>query len=115
MLVGDTKSGRLVENTDADVFRFSLAAQEHIILTFDAPDDGMVKLLLDWGNSRVATAQSAKPGERTKLDLMLLPGDYVVTLTPTQVSTGRSAFRVSRDCPFLFSYAHEPNDTISTA
>jgi len=115
MLVGDTKSGRLVENTDADVYRFSLAAQEHIILTLDAPDDGMVKVLLDWGNALVATAQSAAAGERTTLDLVLLPGDYVVTLTPNQTSTGRYAFTVSRDDPFRLSDDQEPNDTIATA
>ena len=46
---------------------------------------------------------------------MLLPGDYVVTLTPNQTSTGRYAFTVSRDDPFRLSDDQEPNDTIATA
>ncbi|HET7055450.1 MAG TPA: VWA domain-containing protein, partial [Thermomicrobiales bacterium] len=115
MLVGETKTGRLVQNTDVDVFRFSLAANEHIVLALDAPDDGTVDLRLDWGNAHVASMASAKPGDRTRLDLMLLPGDYVVTLSPAQVSTGRYSFQVSREDPFAVSDDQEPNDTIATA
>ena len=41
MLLGDSKSGRIVTANDYDVFRFSLAAREHVRIQLDVPDDGI--------------------------------------------------------------------------
>ena len=86
MLLGQTRSGRLVQLNDADYFRFSLAATEHVSLSVIPPADGTIKLALDWGQTRVAAASASEPGETMTLDLILLPGDYLVSLVPSVIS-----------------------------
>jgi hypothetical protein len=113
--VGERKTGRLVEVTDVDVFRFSLAAEEHIRLELDGPEDYTLQLSLDWVSRRIANLSTAAPGESAALDLRLLPGDYTVSLFTRTPGTGRYAIQVLREDPFDISDDQEPNDSIHSA
>lgn len=108
-------TGRLVDATDVDTFRFSLAAPEHISLAMDVPDDAAYRVMVDWGRGRVADGSQSNPGVPINFDLMLEAGDYVITLSPVQVSAQRYALILNREDPFTVSDDQEPNATFATA
>ncbi len=115
MLIGGRKTGRLVDTADLDTYRFSLAAREHVSVTIDSPDDAMIQARVDWGNTRVADGVGGTPGEDIAFDLILEPGDYVITLFANQVSTDRYSLDLARLDPFVVTDDQEPNDTFATA
>jgi hypothetical protein len=115
MLLGDSKSGRVVDSEDADVFRFSLAAREHVRVDLDAPDDAQYRMALGWGTDQISAQSAAEPGDSLEMDLILLPGDYVLTIAANQPSLDRYSLRVLRDDPFQLSDDQEPNDDPATA
>ena len=79
------------------------------------PTTAFSRAMLDWGRERVYDRTSAQPGDDLAMDLMLEPGDYLLTLSNNQPSAERYSLRVLRDDPFLLSDDQEPNNTIATA
>ena len=115
LLLGQTKTGRLVDVSDVDEFRFSLAAREHIAANLAPPSDGSVEMRIYWGPVKVFYGNSANPGDKIAADLILDPGDYTVILTVSQGSTGRYTFTTTREDPFVQKDDQEPNDSPTTA
>ena len=101
LAVDQPRTGRLVMGRDVDVYRFSLAAREHVIIEFVPPADGAATLeLRSDGTSLVSTTEPAI-GEPVVHDLSLEAGDYEVWLRPDPVSESDYALAVRRQDPFL--------------
>ena len=113
--LGQTRNGRLVEQSDVDFYRFSLAAHEHIVLTIDEPTDGTVAANLSWGNTTIVKISGSQPGESLVYDADLEPGDYNIALTPVQTSEGQYHISFKRADPFLLADDQEPNNSIDQA
>ena len=112
--VGETRNGRLAEASDADAYRFFLAATEHLALRIDPPADGAVKFSLDWGTQTLASGTS-DPGQPLVYDAQLLPGDYNLRLTTDMPSEGTYHLALERRDPFTLPADLEPNDTAAQA
>jgi hypothetical protein len=106
--------GRLPRLRDVDVFRFTLAAPERLVLRVTPPEDGAIDLRLDAGGT-VGQRRSPGLGLETVYDVHLPPGDYEASLTPATPSLGRYAFTIERADPFSLAVDQEPNDGPETA
>lgn len=120
---GTDRHGRLATPADVDVYRFSLAAPEHVVITA-VPDDavggdvaagglvlgepqrdadprGLVDMELVSATTSLARAPGTNDGAPTVLDVLLPPGDHEVWLrTGTRGGAGYS-LRLERADPFL--------------
>lgn len=106
--------GRLPRLRDVDVFRFTLAAPERLVLRVMPPEDGAIDLRLDAGGT-LGQRHSSGVGLETVYDVHLPPGDYEVSLTPQAPSLGRYTFTIERGDPFSLGIDQEPNDHPDTA
>ena len=111
--VDEPRVGRLVEVGDADLYRFSLAAPEHVVLRVDPPPDGAVKFSLEGGGTSTAVSNSA--GVPSVYEALLPPGDYAVRLTANPVSEAPYRIALIRGDPFTLPTDREPNDTPAEA
>jgi hypothetical protein len=111
-LIGQERTGRLVEATDADVFRFSVAALDHLLITVTPPEDATIDVRLEGASGPFARLRHQEPGVPLVYDALLQPGDYVLWLTPTErLSTGTYAIAIERKDPFDLADDQEPNGT----
>ncbi len=107
-------TGRLPRAGDMDVFRFSLAAPEHLILHLRPPADSAIDLSLESGG-RVGERHAFGPGAPIDYDVSLPPGDYEVWLRTLSPSQERYTFSIERADSFSFPGDREPNDTRESA
>ncbi len=115
MLVGDERSGRLPLASDTDIYRFSLAAAEHVLIRMAPPPDGAAAYTLSNGNTTFISRRAPETGELMSYDAALPPGDYLITLHPGVASSGRYHLSISRLDPFAIEADQEPNDMASLA
>lgn len=106
--------GRLPRLEDTDVFRFSLAAPEHLRLRTEPPADGSVDLRIEAGGV-VGGRRSPGLGRTTEYEVRLQPGDYEVWLTTTTPSDGRYTFTIDPLDPLTLPADLEPNDDLASA
>ncbi|MFN8620889.1 MAG: VWA domain-containing protein [Chloroflexota bacterium] len=107
--------GRLPNANDNDVFRFTLAADERVILTATPPSDGAVDLEVDQEGQLVSGKRATGVGVPTRLELLLEPGDYEVWVQPSTPSLGRYHLTLERGVPFPVRADEEPNDAADQA
>ncbi|GIW04525.1 MAG: hypothetical protein KatS3mg059_1145 [Thermomicrobiales bacterium] len=98
--LGEVRTGRLVESTDVDRYRFTLAAPEHVLIRVEPPPDGAVTPELLWGSDTMGTPSSVQPGLPYTYDAYLPPGDYQLVLRADQASEGAYRVSVERQDPF---------------
>ncbi len=115
MLVGAERSGRLPLAADADIYRFSLAAAEHIRIGIEPPPDGAIAFGLSNGSTTLTEQRVPQTGEAISYDAALPPGDYVFTLRPGVASSGRYQLSIARLDPFDLAADQEPNDVATMA
>ena len=110
--LGQTRIGRLAQDADADVYRFSLQTTEHVLIHIDPPADGGVAFRLETGSTTVGGERSPALGAPIVYDAMLLPGDYDLWLTPGPTSATPYTLKLERGDPFTTSADQEPNNAI---
>ena len=115
LAIGKSRLGRIVESTDSDVYRFSLAAQEHIAITLQPPADGALVWRLESSGTVIATVRSPVIGEVITYDAELLPGGYEIWVTASTPSSGNYDLKIDRLDPFVLSDDQEPNDNAAQA
>lgn len=113
--LGQTRIGRLAQIADADIYRFSLQATEHVAVQINPPSDGAVAFHLETGGTTVGVDRGPVVGAPIDYNAMLLPGDYVVWLTPSVASPSPYTLKLLRGDPFITSADQEPNDLMWTA
>lgn len=112
--VGDTRTGRL-RARDADWYRFSLTATEHIVVDVDVPEDAAIVLELMAGGQTLAETRGTGVGQDIRYDTILPAGEYAVWLYPTQPSDAAYRLDLRRADPFARAGDLEPNDNAATA
>ena len=115
MLVGGHKTGRVANPADIDLFRFGLAAPEHVTLALDVPPDGAMGLELWERETLIARLADPTVGADVVYDARLEPGDYLVWLRPLTPSEQDYRLSVERGDPFTTDADLEPNDTVLAA
>ena len=115
LLVGGHKTGRVANAADIDIYRFSLAAREHVVLGVDVPDDGAVGMELWERGTLIGRLDDPALGHDLRYDARLEPGDYQVWLRPITPSEGDYRLDVERADPFTTDADLEPNDTVLAA
>lgn len=115
LMMGAVKTGRLADEYDRDVYRFSLAATEHVVIKVQSPSGGRVQTSLQWSGTTVQSSGANADGALTMLDLVLKPGDYSVWLTAAKPSESRYQISIERADPFLLAVDQEPNDSFVEA
>jgi hypothetical protein len=109
---GEPESGRLSNPDDRDLFRFSLAAPEHIRLTVAPPPDGQVQVAL----GRAIVRAAREPGQPVVLETVLGPGEVLVDLAPLVTSDLPYTVGLERLDPFELPADLEPfNNDRATA
>ena len=115
LLVGQARTGRIVQTADVDYYRFSLAALDHVVVRLTAPPDAVLLARVTAGQDELARWDAAEAGEGFAYDGLLAPGDYAVIIGATGSSTGRYELSVERSDPFVLADDQEPNGTTATA
>jgi len=108
--IGSRRLGRLPTTDDADMYRFSVAAPQHIALHLEQPPDARTRLVLRSGRAMIGGIAGRPEGEQLAYDLWLQPGDYLVELRPEAASEGRYELTSERLDPFALRVDQEPND-----
>ena len=96
----------LLPSGDADVYRFFLAAEQHIRLEVIPPEDAQVQIDFDSGIRTV----SSELGAVAMYEGMLLPGDHVVTLKARTSAEGFYQLRLTQLDPLAVPADLEPNN-----
>jgi len=107
--------GRLPSSVDRDVFRFSLAAPERILVQLEPPVDGAVSMRLESGGQVLARRAAVGPGVPLAMEMLLGPGDHEVWLSGDTPSQGRYRLTLERGDPRLARPDEEPNDRFEQA
>ena len=102
------RTGRLPDAADVDVYRFSLAAREHVLIALETPADGGISLGIESAGTSIAELDEAVVGEALAYDAMLEPGDYELWLRPGTVSASPYSLSVQRQDPFTPPAASGP-------
>ena len=113
--MGQVRTGRLDGANDVDVYRFNLAATDHVLIRAQSPADGKLRANLSWYGATVQTVDAAAAGEVDTMDLVLQAGDYSITLNPDAPGEQKYQLSIERADPFLLSVDQEPNNTFQTA
>ena len=101
LAIGQTIIGRLPQASDADIYRFSLSADEHVSIRITPPADGSISYRLNDTDTQVAETQgSPAVGQQQVEDTTLLAGDYELDLYPSVVSPHPYSVSVVREDPF---------------
>ena len=79
--LGEVRTGRLPGPADVDVYRFSLQAQEHVVVHVDPPADGGVRVRLTAGDTELMRVRDPATGQPLVYDVQLPTGDYELALT----------------------------------
>ena len=107
--------GRLPSPVDRDVFRFSLAAAERVVLRLEPAADGAVSMRLETGGQVLARRGSVGPGVPIAMEVLLGPGDHEIWLGADTPSEGRYRLTLERGDPLLVRADEEPNDRYEQA
>ncbi len=100
LAIDHPRTGRLAMRRDVDVYRFSLAAREHVLMELVPPQDGGVALELRSDGTTLVAATDTEPGVPVRHDLWLEAGDYEVWLRPDPVSESDHTLSLTRQDPF---------------
>lgn len=119
MTFGFPRTGLLYEPGDVDVYRFSLAATEHLVLKIEPPADLSIRMDLSetYGPNnrhRIVTGRSLAEGDALEYRALLPAGDYLVELQGdgrNTVSESPYVISLERRNPFDLPADLEPNDT----
>ena len=115
MPVGGERSGRIPLAGDADIYRFSLAAAEHVLIGVEPPPDGAAAFRLSNGSTTLVEQRVPQTGEAIAYDAALPPGDYVIALRTGVASSERYHLSIDRLDPFELRADQEPNDVPTMA
>ena len=108
--IGSRRVGRLPTPSDHDLYRFTLAAPQHIRLELVQPADAATGLRL-WAGDQVAAELADLPvGEGIAYDAWLPAGDHIVELYPEQVSEGWYELKSEQLDPYAPVVDKEPDD-----
>jgi hypothetical protein len=113
--IGELRTGLLLESDDLDVYRFFLAAEEHVAIRIEPPADGAVAFALDWDGTRLARRSRLPVGEPESYEALLQPGDYTVSVRADEVSAAEYRIGLERRDPFALPADLEPNDAPAEA
>ena len=108
-------TGRIGSDADGDVFRFSLAATEHLKLTLDPPPDATFQVY-PFGDAAplLSFRRSASPGAPVEMDVVLPAGDHAFEVLGP-VDEERYRLSLQRLDPFELAADQEPNNEAATA
>jgi hypothetical protein len=112
--VGQLRKGRLTTAEDIDYFRFTLAAPERIRLRIEQPQGGDVEFRLVHGGEQIVRQRASEPGAAIELDLLLEPGDQLLTIWPRQPSEGTYELTTERLGPYGGVVDQERNDDVAS-
>ncbi len=112
--LGDTRTGRL-RARDADWYRFSLAATEHVAVDVDVPDGSATVLVVQTSGQTLGETRGTRVGQDVHYRAILPPGEYALWLYPSQPSEAPYRLDLRREDPFARSGDLEPNDSAATA
>ena len=107
--IGQTRTGKLSTTADIDVYRFSLAAPEHVVIGLTPPPDGAFTMGIESGGSSLLEMDAPVAGQRDEHELLLQPGDYETWLRSAAVSEATYGLSVQRADPFLDPGASLPS------
>ena len=105
--VGGTRIGRLPSDGDMDVYRFSLAAPEHVLLHLQPPPNGEVAMEVTTGGEGLVgklfsiEVPAKGTGEPVVYEGALPAGGYEIRLRPATASTAEYSLRLERGDPFV--------------
>jgi len=105
--IGGERSARLPVAEDVDVYRFSLSASEHVVVTVTPPADGTIGLEVTSGGTSLAQVAPAEASQPVVFDGPLPQGDFEIWLRPETPSAGIYSVRLDRADPFLVGAAGE--------
>ncbi len=109
------KTGRLANAADIDIFRFSLAATDHLTLRVEPGTGGTIGMELWSGDTRLARLLDPVAEVPVVYDALLYPGDYAIWLRPVVTSDADYRLTLERGDPFTAEPDLEPNDTPADA
>lgn len=104
--LGAGRTGRLSGGDDTDVFRFSLSATEHVVLTATPAAGGAIELELTSADTSLGRTAPPDDGGATVFDGLLPPADYEVWVRQDPGPDGMAvgdlgyAIRIERGDPF---------------
>ena len=108
--IGDRRIGRTPGPFDIDIFRFTAAAPEHVVVALSQAPDADIELRLTSGGTQLIRLRAHEPGAPIELDLVLPAGDHEISLVPIVPSPGRYELLTRRADPFRSPDDREPND-----
>lgn len=91
--------GTLASEEDTDVYRFTLANGEHVRIVAEAPADGGLSAMLQWGETRIQWVHG-EVGEAIVGQEWLGPGEYYLHLRAYEPSDNYYQVRLERENPF---------------
>jgi len=108
--LGGKRIGLLTEKSDADYYRFHLAAKQSIQLGLTSPPDGQFKIDLYWDRG-LLKQYGLKKGKSLSTRLELEPGDYFLYLRASITSEAEYELTVKHDTSMATNTDFEPNDS----
>ncbi len=108
--LGGKRIGLLTEKSDADYYRFHLAAKQSIQLGLTSPPDGQFKIDLYWDRG-LLKQYGLKKGKSLSTRLELEPGDYFLYLRASITSEAEYELTVKHDASLATNTDFEPNDS----
>ena len=115
MRLAESRTGRLVQPDDADVYRFSLQNDGHVVIDAAIAADAQVQMDLVSGNVTLVSLSTAAPGDDVTYDAVLPPGDYALWLSARTPSVEPYELTINAVDPFTTPDDAEPNDAAPAA
>jgi Mg-chelatase subunit ChlD len=113
--LGVPRTGRLAQDNDIDINRFTLTAAERLHLTITPPADGSVTWgIFQDGNTEMARERTAAVGVPISEDISLPAGDYELWLEPGTISKGHYTVELDREDPFDPGPSLDANVAVTT-
>jgi outer membrane protein OmpA-like peptidoglycan-associated protein len=114
--VGVPRTGTLPDDTDRDLYRFSLGAPVHAALDVIAPEGADIAVEIEWGYPATRRPAGTTAGGSFHYEAWLEPGDYLVRLR-AEGKSSNSPYRITLSLldPFDLPADLEPNDTPAQA
>ena len=118
---GVTRTGRLLEAKDYDYYRFSLGAEEQVLVQLVPPPGVKARLLVQLQSPRgrvtdIAGVEGDTTGTKLVYRAKLHPGEYLVQVLSIEGGSPVAyALRIDRLDPFALPTDLEPNDTADHA
>ena len=112
LAVGQTRTGSLPDSEDEDFYRFFVANDDHLELSIESPEDGVIQPYLRWYDTQIGSAEKRAAGELITYTGLLPPGDYTLRLTTPSPSDKPYRLRLERLPRFGCDKDCEPNDLL---